>query len=166
MGKYLRGDVDEFAGLTTLGAKTLVSVTFDSVVNERTLVSSVDAIYGLSLLTPASGVGPIMVGLAHSDYSDAEIQAVIDATGSWNEGDLVAQEVGNRKVRRVGIFEIPDDALDAVVLNDGKSIKTKLNWMLLQGQSLKLWAFNTGANPVATTVPVVTCQGHANLWPR
>ncbi len=107
-----------------------------------------------------------MVGIAHSDYSDAEIQAVIDQTLSWNEGDKVGQEVAKRLVRRIGQFGQPGDSLAPVVLNDGKEIKTKLNWILLQGQTLKLWAYNLGTGAVATTTPIVTAQGHANLWPR
>ncbi len=166
MGKYIRGGINEELSLSTLAAQTLVSVVFDNVVNERTFVSSIDASYSLFNFTPASGDGPVLVGVAHSDYTDAEIQAVIDATLSWNEGDLIAQEIAHRKVRRIGIFEIPDDATDAVTLNEGRSIKTRLNWTLLQGQSLRMWAFNMGSSAFATTAPNVQAEGHANLWLR
>ncbi len=165
MGKYLRGGIDENIGFGSLGAKTLVAVNLDETVNERTLVSSVVASYSLAELTAGANIGPIMVGIAHSDYSDAEIQAVIDQTASWNEGDKVGQEVAKRLVRRIGQFE-DLGSLAPVVLNDGKPIKTKLNWILLQGQTLKLWVYNLGSGAVATTTPIVTMQGHANLWPR
>ncbi len=166
MGKYIRGDIDEELAMTTLAARTLVSAPFDNVVNERTFISSIQAIWSLHSFTPSAARGPILCGVAHSDYTDAEIQAVIDATLSWNEGDLIAQEVAHRKVRRVGIFEIPDDATDSVTLNDGKPIKTRLNWTMTQGQTLRVWAFNLGSVAVATTVPNLQLQGHANLWPR
>lgn len=166
MGRYIPGDVDEALNLSTLAAGTLISAVFDNTVNERTLISSVDAIYSLSGYTPAAGDGPIMVGLAHSDYSDAEIQAVIDATLSWNEGDLIAQEVAKRRVRRVGIFDTPADATQTVSLNDGKKIKTKLNWIMTQQQTLRLWAMNMGSSALATTNPLVLCEGKANLWPK
>ncbi len=167
MGRYIRGNVDENLGLGTLGAGTAVSVSFDETVNERTLVSSLVASWSLSNWTPINDVGPIVVGVAHSDYTDAEIQAYLDNTGSWNEGDKIQQrEVGRRLIRRVGQFEIPDDAQSAVVLNDGKPIKTKLNWILLQGQTLRYWAMNQGTAAIATTNPDVRLQGHANLWPR
>ncbi len=167
MGKYLRGGIDENLGLSTLGAKTLISTPFDETVNERTLVSSVVASYSLAEFTPGNNDGPILVGLAHSDYTDAEIQAVIDQTLSWNEGDKVGQEVAKRLVRRIGQFPGPASvSTEAVVLNDGKPIKTKLNWILLQGQTLRLWAYNLGTSALATTSPIVTAQGHANLWPR
>ncbi len=166
MGRYLKGNVDESVTLATLAGRTLVSATFDETVNERTLVSSLLAVYSLEQFTKIAGDGPILVGVAHSDYTDAEIEQVIENTGSWNEGDKVGQEMAKRLVRQIGIFDIPSDADEVSVLNDGKIIKTKLNWILLQGQTLKLWGFNLGSSALATTTPVVRAQGHANLWPR
>ncbi len=167
MGRYLPGDIDETLNLSNLGARTLISTQFDNVVNERTFVSSIEAIWTLAEFTPLAQDGPILVGVAHSDYTDAEIQAVIDATASWNEGDLIAQEVSHRKVRKIGIFPSPSAAqsTESVVLNDGRKIKTKLNWILLQSQTLRVWAFNMGSS-VLTTGAHVDVQGKANLWPR
>lgn len=166
MGKYIRGAVDEELNLGTLAGTTLVGDTFDSTVNERTLVSSIVARWSISTITPVAGNGPYLVGVAHGDYTDAEIEEYLEQTGSWNEVDLVAQEVGGRKVRRIGIFETPQAVEDTVVLNDGKPIKTKLNWIIAQGGTLKLWAYNMGGSAAATTTPVVRAQGHANLWPK
>jgi len=166
MGRYIRGTVDTKFSLTTLAATTAVKQDFDNVVNERTLVSSIVATYSLENLTPAAADGPIMVGLAHSDYTVAEIEAVIEATGSWNEGDKVAQEIAKRQVRRIGVFADPQLAEQAMVLNDGKPIKTKLNWILLQGQTVAVWAYNMGSSALATTVPVLLINGHANLFPK
>ncbi len=166
--RYLRGSVDEELGLGTLAAKTVVGVDFDETVNERTLVSSIIGRYSLSNVTPVALTGPVLVGIAHGDYSDAEIEAWIENTGSWNEGDKVAQEIAKRKIRRVGTFPSSPTGIpaDQAVLKDGEPIKTKLNWILNQGESLKLWAYNTGSIAFATTAPVVDVQGHANLWPR
>ncbi len=168
MGRYIRGTVDENLALGTLGAQALVKLDFDETVNERTLVSSIIATYAMQDFTLAAGDGPILVGVAHSDYSAAEIEAVIESTGSWNEGDKVAQEVAKRLVRKIGIFPSVGGAGASApaVLNDGKPIRTKLNWILLQGQTLTLWAYNLGTSPLATTDPQVSVQGHANLWPR
>ncbi len=166
MGKYIKGRIDEELNLGTLAAKVLVGVLFDESVNERTLVSSIVASYSLREFTPAAADGPIMIGVAHGDYSDSEIEAVIESTGSWNEGDKVSQEISKRLVRTIGIFDTPADALAAVTLNDGKPIKTKLNWILTVGDALRLWAYNMGSSALATTAPVVSAQGHANLWPR
>ncbi len=167
MGRYIRGNVDENLPIGTLGSRTLAVASFDETVNERTFVSSVKAAWSLDNLTEGDGIGPIMVGLAHGDYSAAEIEAFIENTGSWNEGDLTAQEIGKRKIRIVGIFRSPPGALmGSMVLNEGKPIHTKCGWILLQGQTLDMWAYNLGTAAVATTIPDIHLEGHANLWPR
>ncbi len=169
MGKYIRGNVDETLNLGTLAAVTLVGAAFDESVNERTYVSSVKAIYTLDLVTAAAGVGPLMVGVAHSDYSDAEIEEWIENAGSWNEGDLVnSLEIGKRRCRRVGVFDPSGEVTTAatIALNEGRMITTKLGWTLLQGQSLRQWAYNMGTVAYGTTNPSFRMQGHVNLWPR
>ncbi len=163
MGRYLKGGVNETLVLGTLAASTLVGVDFDEAVNERTLVSSVVATYSLSDVAEAANRGPILIGLAHSDYTDAEIEAVIEMTDSWDEGNLTEREIANRKVRKITVLEAAS-ATETVVANDGKPIKTKLNWILLQGQTLRLWAYNTGT--AALAAGAVRTEGHANLWPK
>ncbi len=167
MGRYIRGNVDEEVNLSGLAAKDVVGAVFDETVNERTFCSSIDATYSMANFTPIANAGPVIVGVAHSDYSDAEIEEWIESTGQWNEGDLVAsREISRRLIRQVGTFQSPDAATDVVVLNDGKEIHTKLGWILNQGQTLRLWAFNSGAAAIATTTPNVGVNGHVNLWPR
>ncbi len=167
MGGYIKGNIDENLSLGTLAPATLVSVVFDETVNEKALLSSIVANWSLINMTESGADGPIMVGVAHSDYSDAEIEAVIEATGSWNKGDKVAQEVARRLVRIVGTFPAaPGDGIGPAVLEDGRQIKTKLNWMLDTAQSLRLWAYNLGTSGLDTTVPTVHLQGHANLFSR
>ncbi len=166
IGRYIRGNVDEKLSLTTLGAATAVGEDFDQVVNERTLVTSIVASYSMLNMTAAAADGPILVGVAHSDYTDTEIQEFLTATTGWDEGNKVAQEQMSRKIRRIGTFQNPPDITTPAVLNDGRQIKTKLNWILLQGQTLQLWAFNQGSSAFDTTVPVVHAAGHVNLFPK
>ncbi len=164
--RYLKGSVDHTLALSTLAAKTLISSNLASSVNERTFCSSLRATWSLNSMTRGSDDGPILVGVAHSDYTSIEIEEWIEQSNSWNEGNLIGQEIAKRKIRRVGLFETPDDALEAIVLNDGKPITTKLGWILLQAQTLKVWAYNTGISALATTDPDVQVNGHANLWPK
>ncbi len=168
MGRYIRGTVDEELDLGTLAARTAISAIFDNVVNERALVSSLVATWSLADWTVATGDGPVLVGVAHSDYTSTEIEEYLEQTQSWNEGNMIAQEINTRKIRRVGQFESPIGgvAADSVVLNDGKAIHVKLNWILLQGQSLQIWAYNMGGSAFATTNPTLRCAGHANLFPK
>ncbi len=107
-----------------------------------------------------------MVGVAHSDYTAAEIEEWIETTGSWDEGDLVQQEIAKRKIRRCGIFDGPSDANNTAVLNEGAARRTKCGWILNLGDGLNQWAYNMGTGDLATTSPVVRVQGHANLWPQ
>ncbi len=166
-GRYIKGNVDEELQLGTLSARTAVSVLFDESVIERTLVSSLVATYSIDAFTQGTDDGPIMVGVAHSDYTSSEIEEWIENTGSWNEGDLVQmREVGKRLIRKVGIFRNPDAATGSEVLNFGRPIKTRLKWLLTTGQTLRLWAYNLGNGNLATTDPNIHCEGHVNLWPR
>ncbi len=166
MGRYIRGNVDEELALAALASKDVVGAVFDETVTERTKVTSIVATYSLGELTPAAGVGPIICGVAHSDYTDAEIEEWLELSGQWAEGNMVAREVASRKIRQIGTFETPDGATSVGVLNDGRAIKTKLNWILTTGQTLRLWAYNSGLQPVATTTPSLTVNGHVNLFPQ
>lgn len=169
MGRYIKGGVDDEMVLQALNTKAVVAQIFDEVVTERMFVSSLKAIHVLSDFTALVDDGPIMVGVAHSDYSQAEIEAWIEVTGSWSEGDLVQQEVAKRRIRKIGIFHtelaLADSPAAAQTLNDGRPITTKLGWVLITGQSLTMWAYNLGTS-VLTTGALYNLQGHVNLWPR
>ncbi len=166
MRGYLKGRIDEILTLSALAAKTAAITDFDETVNERTLVSTIVAAWSMDDFTEAADSGPIEVGVAHNDYTGAEIEEFLENAGSWNEGDKVSKEQADRLIRSIGVFESAQQALGQAVLNDGKPIKTKLNWILNQGDTLRLWAYNRGTAAVATTIPNVHASGHANLWSR
>lgn len=111
-----------------------------------------------------AGEGPIVVGVAHSDYTDAEIEEVLENVGSWDEGDMIDQEKARRLVRRIGQINSPATAEDGL-LNDGKPLKIKLNWLLTTGQTLSFFAFNKGGSSL-TTGSYLVVEGHANLFPQ
>ncbi len=164
MGRYRRGVVNAELTTSVLAAKTASKANFPEAVSETARVSSVVASYSMQNFTPTEDSGPIMVGLAHSDYSVAEIEEYIENVNGWDSGDLVqSREVNKRWVRQVGIFPTPSDLLTAVVLNDGKPIKTKLNWSLATGQTVVVWAYNQGIVGLVTAVDI-DVRGHANLW--
>ncbi len=157
--KILKGNVDESLALSTLANSTLVIDAFDESVNERTYAISIEATYALRSLT--AGEGPIVFGVSHGDYTAAEVEEVIENAGSWNEGDLPAQEIARRKVRIIGQFEGQVSNED---FNDGVKLKTKLGWILLQGQTIDLWAYNRSGGTL-TTGAFVLCNGHVWLRP-
>ncbi len=162
---YLKGAIEQELDLGTLAAKTLVGVLNSQTVNEKTFVSSIRCTWTLSEFTLTTNVGPILCGVAHGDYTDAEIEAWIENSTSWNQGDLISKEVSSRRIRRVGVFPTRDTgSAGSWSLNDGKPIRTKLGWTLITGQTLRFWCYNTGEASIATTDPDVQVEGHANLW--
>ncbi len=164
-GRYLKGNVDELLTVGALGAQTLLSEDFDETVAERARISSLVATYSLENFTVGADKGPLTIGVAHSDYSDAEIEAVIESQGTWDEGNKISQELAKRLVRKIGTFEAAaGGGVGTYVLNDGVPIKIKLNWILNSGDTLSLWVYNEGTAALDTTVPESHCQGHANLW--
>jgi len=165
--KYLKGQIDHQFTLGTLAAQDVVSDPVGDTVREKAWLTSVKATWSLSNITSIIDSGPILVGIAHSDYTDAEIEEWIENLASWDSGDMIGQEVAKRKIRRVGLFGTPvGGPPDKLALNDGKPIRTKCGWQLVTGQTVKIWAYNTGTAALATTVPVVHTQGFANLWPN
>ncbi len=115
-------------------------------------------------MTVAAGQGPILVGIAHGDYTNVEIEEWIESSESWNMNDLRTQEQARRKIKRVGMLRA-EGAGQTFLLNDGKPVRTKCKWVLGPGETISMWYYNTGSGALATTDPVVTTQGHANLWP-
>ncbi len=165
--RYLKGQIDEEQGLNALATKTGVKRSVADTVVESCWCTSVHASWSISQWTPTEDAGPIMVGIAHSDYTLAEIEEWIENADSWNQGDLRSQEIARRKIRRVGLLEWPSgtNPNDIYSMNDGRMIRTKCGWMLETGQTIALWYYNTGEAAVASSVPNVHTQGHANLWP-
>lgn len=163
MGKYLKGMASEGTPLGTLAASTMVTELFDEGVEEPTKVSSLVGTWGIDDLEHDEG--PITFGVAHSDYDLAEIEAVLENTGSWSAGDKIAQEISRRLVRIIGTIggkAVAGEKGD-YELNEGRPFKTKLNWWLQGGEALQLWAYNSGGAQL-TTGATVRFVGHANLW--
>ncbi len=165
MGRYIRGQIDLSFALGTLASATLVSGSVGSTVNERTLVSSIVVQASLAGYTVTDNVGPILIGVAHSDYTDAEIEAFVEVAASWNETNMTDREIMSRKVRKLGIIDPDGGGLGGNNVYE-RPTKSKLNWILTQGQTLKFWAYNMGGVAVGTTDPNLHVQGHANLFPK
>ncbi len=161
---YLKGKVDVTLPLVTVGSKKVVTASETGVLDESAWLSSVKAVWDMSDFTAVVGDGPVYAGVCHSDYTTTEIEEWIENALSWSRGDKIAQEVGKRLIRQVGIFQTPITTGGAVHLNDGKAITTKCGWQLITGDTVKVWAYNAGAGAL-TTGANVHVLGHANLWP-
>ncbi len=102
-------------------------------------------------------------GYAHSDYTAAEVEECLEAGGSMDLGDKVAQEMANRLVREIGTISQAGAlaAAAGAAYNDGKPMKTRLNWLMSTGDTLNLWIRNA-SGVVWTTGSGVTVLG--DLW--
>ncbi len=164
--RYLRGNIDFTMALGTLGNKTAISATVADTVIEKAWCSSVKCSYSMSGYTAVQADGPLLVGVAHGDYTSTEIEEWIESVDSWEETDQIGQEIGRRKIRRIGQFDIPPNTApeDTIVLNDGKMISTKTKYVFSTGQTVRFWVYNQGTGAL-TTGAILSVQGHANLWP-
>ncbi len=170
--RYLRGNINMLVNLgSTLAANTGIRFITSGTVVETAYLSSVRATYTMKNYTEVADAGPIIVYLCHSDFSLAEVEAYIEASGSetWDQGDIPAQEIMSRgrRIRQVGVFQqYAGGVAGSFVLNNGKPVHTKCGWQLRTGQGVILVFYNTGSAALTTTDPEVNVNGHANLWPR
>ncbi len=151
-------------GAVTIGALAALDVT-QGAVTVASLnpirIMSVHASYSISNLGAQEDEGQEF-GVAHSDYSAAEIEECLEAASAIDVGDKVAQEQANRLVRSIGIMTGPAAvASGARSFNDGRKIRTKLNWLLGIGQTLNYWVRN-GSGTVYTTGATLLVAG--DLW--
>ncbi len=108
--------------------------------------------------------GGLMFGLAHSDYTAAEIEEWLEATTSIDRGDMIANERANRKCRMIGTFgqqnfsSVEGDQ----TFNDGKEVTVKLNWAIPIGQQVNVWMYNS-SNDVWSTGSSVGLIGSVNV---
>ncbi len=127
------------------------------VATEKFRVISLDCSYNWSDVTTADD--GLTFGVAHSDYTAAEIEECLEAQAQINRGDKVAQEQGNRLVRTIGTFQQAD--LSEGMFNDGRRFKVRLNWLMITGQTLNLW-FRNGSDTIYTTGSDILVNG--DMW--
>ncbi len=137
-------NVDEAIALGALADNAAISVDSDPFGREFYAISC-DLYWGTDAVT--AGQGPVVVGLAHNDYTDVEIAQALNLTGMEDPGDKIAQEQGRRLVRRAGQFA---NIAGNEVLNDGKEVRTRLGFVITDGFSLAFWALNKSNAPLTT----------------
>lgn len=136
----LRGELS----LATLADKTALVVQILNAVEDPYYMISADTLIAIEGLTV--GDGPLIVGLAHGDYSVAEIKEAIENKNMFTS-DQIAIEQGRRKVRETGILIANASEF---VMNDGKSVRTKLKFRLEVGQVLNAFVYNDSGSPLTT----------------
>ncbi len=151
-------------GSSVVGALASLDVVSNSItvasLNPYRIVS-VNASFSLGNLGAAIDDG-FEFGFAHSDYSAAEVEECLEASGSIDIGDKVAQEQSNRLVRSIGIIS-SEGAITGggAKWNSGEKVRIKLNWQIGIGQTLNLWIRN-GSGTVYTTGASLLMAG--SIW--
>ncbi len=165
--RYIRGTINEILSFSGLAASAIVTADFQDTVDDTTWVSSVKATYALNSHTQNRSSGPYLIVLAHSDYTDAEIEQWIELAGNWGQGDEIQKEISKRKIRIVGSIKGADNVAEGTsFIDDGRMVTTKLGWILSEGQTINLGVYNTGSAAQVTTTANLEVNGHANLWPQ
>ncbi len=152
-GRYKRGRsrrtprrVRLAAGIsaTALAAKDVVSGAITAVATETYRLLSVRLSYVWEDIAAVADDG-LEFGLAHSDYSAAEIEECLESQNSIDLGDKTAQEQSNRLVRSIGRISNYGTVVDGggSQFNDGRPLKTRLNWLMTTGKTLNMWIRNS-----------------------
>ncbi len=106
------------------------------------------------------------VGLAHGDYTATEIEECVESQSAIDLGDLLAQERTNRLVRTIGFASGGSGAAtdQSLSVNDGKPVKTKLNWKIGIGDTVDAWIRN-GSDTIWTSGATLAIIGHVWVTP-
>ncbi len=136
--------IDSGITLSTLANATVLSGSLIATLTEDLHLIHADLAWSIQGLTP--GEGPIYVGIAHGDYSDAEILEALLASLT-GPGNKIEQEQSRRLVRRIGGFP---GILAEEVLADGQQIRTRLNFTVQSAKTVKMFAFNRSGGTLTT----------------
>ncbi len=138
--------IDETLLVGALAAEDLISSTMVTFGNEAYLISA-DLTWAWSG-QQSNSQGPIVVGVAHGDYSATEIEEWIEAIGSADPNDKIAQEQSRRLCRMAGT--LPGNLDFVSVLNDGNVTRLKLKFKVQDAGTLQAFAYNTGSATITT----------------
>ncbi len=145
------------SALTTLADATVIVASSLAASDRSYRCLSMNTLWGWRGATV--GEGPIVVGYCHADYTVTEVKEALEAEGTMVTNNKVAAEQANRLVRIVG--QLPFDSEDGV-LNDGKPIRTRLNWAIPLGGNVNIFSWNR-SGATLTTGAVTTATGDARI---
>ncbi len=130
--------------LVTLAASTAITVSLTGTSDSQYRFISAHIVW--DLIGQTAGQGPVVFGFAHGDYSVTEIKEAIEVTNSISQGDKIASERANRLIRIVGTFGANANG----IFNDGRPLKTRLNWLMPVGEQVNIFAYNDFGSSLTT----------------
>ncbi len=160
-GRLYRPSITDELAAGAAGAGVVVAAASSGAqVGTREYLIGIKAVHSFDGFT--SGEGPVQFGVAHLDYTAAEIEEALEANASWDLGNKVAQEQSRRQVRTIGVFK-PGDGEG---FNDGKPVWTRCGWYLEDGdQAIGLWMRNLDLLAPLTTGGIYHLDGNGVLRP-
>ncbi len=158
-GRLFVPRIDGQIALGTLAASTMKVTNLPNNVDRPVWAISADIVVTANGLTVAAGDGPIVVGVCHGDYSSVEVEEWYEIAASWITSNKIGIEQARRKCRTLASFEINGPQ---AIVNDGKPIRVKLGFALAAGETLGMWAYNSGDSAL-TTGGTVNFNGKAFL---
>ncbi len=143
-----------FITLAALAANTVIkSDLLGSDLAEDLFVISVDALWTVRGLT--AGEVPLGVGLAHGDYTVAEILENLEIE-VISPDNLIEMEQAKRKVRRVATFA--EGGVTDMSINDGKPMRTRMLFTVGNSQNIAVWLRNN-SGAILTTGATLQLNG-------
>ncbi len=127
--------------VTALAAGDVISAAITNTSTNSYRLISVDFSYSITDLAALIDDG-MEFGLAHSDYTSAEVEECLEAVNAIDQSGKIEQERANRLVRTLGYFDGAPGTDGSKSHNNGMPVKTKLNWKIGIGQTLNLWIRN------------------------
>ncbi len=150
--------------LTTLA--TIAAKKADSTLTLTEDFRLIKSMITATLTDFTGGEGPILLGLADNELSEAEIAECINAAGPLDRNDNLARERAERPVWIIGQF---DGAAADGVVNDGQMIdtvkqKSVPSWTFSNPEGFTLFAFNNSAALLTTGAEVRFQSTYYGVW--
>ena len=147
--------------LSTLAANTVVDAAlFDTVLGEDLFCISTDLECQLQGFTAAEG--PLEFGMAHSDYSEGEVEEALSVS-FFNPDNKIEQERARRAVRRIGAFP---GLTTNEVFRDGTKYRQTLKFSVGNGFTVNLFVANRGPGTLTTGASVKFQGTMFGRWQR
>ncbi len=153
-GRFVALPFNTQQALATLADETVVSADLTTNLAEDFYAISVDIIASID---GGASEGPVEVGVAHDDYTVAEIKEFIDVNLT-DPDDKIAQERSRRLIRRLGTIANIGAGGASLVPRSGEAKRIPLRFVLGDGHTLSAWVMNHSGGAL-TTGAVITFSG-------
>ncbi len=130
-----------FIAIGALAAGDVIVSAFTATSTNPYRIMSIDTTWSLSELGAAIDDAQEF-GVSHSNYTAAEVEQCLEANAAIDIGAKVEQEQANRLVRQIGVFTGSGGVGSGLQFNDGRPVKTRLNWHIGIGNTLNVWVRN------------------------